>query len=59
MLDNKELDEALEKQSLIRNEKKASKIKGNRMWDIATRNNLKPKVVRLKRLNGAVEYLKG
>jgi hypothetical protein len=59
MINNDKLDAAIEKQSIIRNEKKASRIKGNRIWDIAARNNLKPRVVKIKRLNGTVEYLKG
>jgi hypothetical protein len=49
-LNNKELDAAIEKQAIERNAKKASKITGNRIWDIATRNNLKPKVIRLKKM---------
>ena len=48
-LNNKELDAAIEKQAIENNARKASRITGNRMWDIATRNNLKPKVITRKK----------
>ena len=50
MLNNKELDGAIEKQNIERNAKKASKITGNQIWNIAARNNLKPKVITRKKM---------
>ena len=50
MLNSDKLDAAIEKQNIERNAKKASKITGNRIWDIATRNNLKPKVITRKKM---------
>ena len=53
---NEMLDIEMEKtgqarqQQLDSNAKKAAKIKGNSIWSIAARNNLKPKVIRLKKL---------
>lgn len=41
--------EKAKQQQLDSNAKKAAKITGNSIWSIATRNNLKPKVTRLKR----------
>jgi len=37
---------------------KSKAITGNSMWQIADRNNRKPKVVKIARMNGTVEYLK-
>ncbi len=42
------LEQARQRQ-LDSNAKKASQIKGSQIWNIATRNNLKPKVIRLIR----------
>lgn len=50
---NKMLDAEMEKheqarqQQLDRNAKKAAQITGNSIWSIASRNNLKPKLVKI------------
>lgn len=63
MLDNKELDDAIEKQAIInqqaRNDKKIAKITGSRRQDSAARNNLRQKETKITRMDGTVEYFSG
>ena len=54
-----EKHEQARQQQLDRNAKKASMITGSQIWNIASRSNLKPKLIKTTDLNGKVTNYMG